>query len=98
MLCIQADLKAKKLKKDIQKNQKDIGLRLVKETERDNKILAKIKKDLDYEKAFRDGQARSVIEARTSTYIAKVTSKSVDIIDPTGRSDPIAIQPSQITV
>ena len=69
-----------------------------KESERELKIENKHREDLAFEKAFRDGQARSVIEARTSKYIAKVTSEHIDVIDPTGKGDLIDIQPSQITV
>jgi hypothetical protein len=54
--------------------------------------------DKDYEIAFRDEQARSVMEARTQKYISKVTSDNLDIIDPTGRASLVDIQPSHITV
>jgi hypothetical protein len=54
--------------------------------------------DKDYEMAFRDEQARSVVEARTQKYISKVTSDNLDIIDPTGRASLVDIQPSHITV
>jgi hypothetical protein len=54
--------------------------------------------DKDYEIAFRDEQARSITEARTSKYISKVTSENLSVIDPTGRASVVDIQPSHITV
>ena len=45
-------------------------------------------------------QSRSVTEARTSQYIARMTTNSLEVIDPSGRSPStlISMQPSQITV
>ena len=43
-------------------------------------------------------QARSVIEARTSQYISRLTTNGVEVLDPTGRAPPLEILPSQITV
>ena len=43
-------------------------------------------------------QARSVIEARTSQYISRVTTDGIEVLDPTGRASPLDILPSQITV
>ena len=62
------------------------------------KLEEKNKKDLDSGCFSRESQGRSVVEARTSKYISKITSKNVDIIDPSGRSSLIDIQPSQIMV
>ena len=92
------EIKSQKLKRDIKKTQKEITIRLGIELEKDKKTEEKLQKDADFERFFRESQGRSVVEARTSKYVSKITSNHVDIIDSTGRSSLIDIQPSQITV
>jgi hypothetical protein len=57
-LILQAEMRARKLKKDILNNKKEIELRLSKEDEKILKKEKEAKLNFDYEKAHRDSKVR----------------------------------------
>eukprot|EP00520_Triparma_pacifica_P008880 CAMPEP_0118648866 /NCGR_PEP_ID=MMETSP0785-20121206/9393_1 /TAXON_ID=91992 /ORGANISM="Bolidomonas pacifica, Strain CCMP 1866" /LENGTH=1682 /DNA_ID=CAMNT_0006541105 /DNA_START=151 /DNA_END=5195 /DNA_ORIENTATION=+ len=79
----------------IKKQEAELADRMVKDDEYNRKKEEHLKRQKEYEDAYRGEQGREIIEARNRAYLMEKTTNNTDLIDPTRRI--FNIEPSQVT-